>query len=84
METQTAFIRTDRTIELYAVAKVRLYFALVIDPRHAEGEDTIGFDHALHDLRLLELGVLIVHLFNRFQYFLYGLQILCLARMLCS
>ena len=84
VETQTAFVRTDSGVELHAVTEVRLHFALVINPRHAEREDTVGFNHTLHDLSCLKLGVLVVHLFNRLQHFLYCLQILCFTRMFRS
>ena len=70
METKASFIRAYRRIELNAVTEVGLYLTLVIDPRYAEREDTIRFHHSLHDLSLLELGVLVVHLFNRLQYLL--------------
>ena len=84
MKTQTAFVRTDGAIELHAVTEVGLHFALIINPCHAEGEDTIRLDHALHDLRSLKLGVLVIHLFNRLEHLLYGLQVLCLTRMFRS
>ena len=70
VETKSTFVRTDSTVELNAVTKVGLYLTLIIDPRNAEGEDTVWLDHPLHDLRLLKLGVLIIHLFNRLQYLL--------------
>ena len=81
METQTAFVRTDRRVELNAITEVRLYLTGIINPCNTESEDTVWLDHALHNLRCLKLRVLIVHLFDGFQYFLNGLQILCLARM---
>ena len=37
METQTAFVGTDRAVELNAVAQVGLNFAFVVHPRYAEG-----------------------------------------------
>ncbi len=84
METQTAFVRADSAVELNAVTEVRLYFALVIYPCDAEGEDTVRFDHSLHDFRLFKFGVLVVHLFNRLQNLLYRLQVLCFPRVLRS
>ena len=70
VETKTAFVRANGAVELHAVTQVGLHLTLIIDPRDAEREDAIGLDHALHDLRLLKFGVLIVHLFNRLQYLL--------------
>ena len=84
METQSAFVRADGAVELNTVTKVRLDFSLVINPSDTESEDTVRLDHTLHDLRLFKLGVLVIHLFNRFENLLNGLQILCLARMLRS
>ena len=83
MESETAFIRTDGSVELHTVAEVGLHLSLVIYPSHAESEDTVRLDHALHYLGLLKLRVLVIHLFNRLQHLLYGLQVLCLAGVLC-
>ncbi len=82
METQTALVGTDSAVELYAVAEVGLYLALVVYPRHTEREDTVGFYDTLDDLGLLEFGVLVVDLLDRFQYLLHCLQVLAFARML--
>ena len=51
----------------------------IIDP---EREDAVRLDHPFDDLRLLELGVLVVHLFDGFEDFLHGLEILFLKRVL--
>ena len=84
METKTAFVRANGRIELHTIAEVGLYFALVIDPGHTEGEDTIGLDHSLHDLCRLKFRVLVVHLFNGFEHFLNCLQVLCFPRVFSS
>ena len=81
MEAQTALVRTDGAVELYAVAQVHLYLALVVDPGHAERDDALGFHDALYDFGLLELGVLVVDVLDRLQHFAYCLQVLQLARM---
>ncbi len=83
VETESAFVRADRAIELHAIAEVGLHLTLVVNPCHTEREDTIGLDHSLHDLRFLEFGVLVVHLFNRLQYLLNRLQVLCFPRVFC-
>ncbi len=80
VETQTALVRTDRAVELYAVAEVGLYFALVVNPGYTEGEDTVRLNDALNDLGLLEFGVLVVHLFDGFENLAYCLQIFAFAR----
>ena len=82
METQSALVGTDCRVELDAVAQVHLYFALVVDPGHAEGDDALGFHDALHNLRFLKLRVLVVDVFDRFQNLAHCLQVLQLARML--
>ena len=82
VETDTAFIRAYSVVELYAVAYIVLDFALIINPSNAEGEDTVRLDNALYDFIALELGVLVVDLFNRHEDFLHCLEILFLARVL--
>ena len=81
METETSFVRTDCAVELHAVAEVGLDFTLVVDPGDAESEDTVGFDHPLHNLCLLEFGMLIVNFFNTFEHFLHCLEVLAFPRM---
>ena len=64
VEPQTSLVRADGAIELDAVTCVGLHFALVVNPGHTEGEDTVRLDHSLHDLGLLELGMLVVNFLN--------------------
>ena len=73
MKAQTALVRTDGTVELHAVADVHLYLALVIDPGYAEGRDAFGLHDTLYDFGLLELGMLVVDVLNRFQHLSYCL-----------
>ena len=68
VESQSTLIRADGAVELHAVAQVHLYLALVVDPGHTEGNDALGFHDALHDLRLLELGVLVIHILDALQH----------------
>ncbi len=82
METQSAFVRADGAVELYAVADVHLHLAFVVDPGHAEGGDALGFHDALHDLCLLKFGMLVVDVLDRGQHFSHGLQELGLTWML--
>ena len=42
MEAQSTLIRPQRAVELHAVACIDLDFALVIFPRDAELDDTLG------------------------------------------
>ena len=73
METQTALVRADGAIKLNTVTNVDLHFALVVDPGHTESDDSFWLYDALNNLGLLELRMLVVHIFNRFQYFTYCL-----------
>ncbi len=63
METDTAFVGANSVVELYAIAYVVLYFALVVNPGDAESEDTVGLYHTFDQTCFLELGVLVVNLF---------------------
>ena len=82
MEAQSALVGTDGAVKLYTVADVHLYFALVVNPGDAESSDAFRFNKALNDFCLLKLGVLVIHVFNGKEHFLYCLQELCFARML--
>ena len=82
VEADTAFVRANGVVELHAIADVVLYFAFVVDPGYAEGNDTVGFNHAFDDFVALELGVLVVHFFYREQYFFHCLQIFFFTGML--
>ena len=82
METQTALVGADGTVELNAVADVDLHLALVVDPRHAESGDALRLYDALNDLGFLELRVLVVDIFDRFENFSYSLEVLQFARVL--
>ena len=73
VEAQSALVRADGAIELYAVTDVHLYLALVVNPGHAEGRDAFRLHDALYDLCLFELGMLVVHIFNAFQHLSYCL-----------
>jgi len=80
VETQTAFVRADCAVELYAVTEVGLYFALVVNPRYAESEDTVRLDDTFNDFGLLKFGMLVVNLFDRFEDFAYCLQVFAFTR----
>ena len=73
METNTAFVRTYGIVELYPITEVHLHFAFIIDPRHFKGKNTVGLDHTFYELRFFKLGVSVINIFDRKQYFIYGL-----------
>ena len=64
MEANTTLVGADSAVELHAVAQVSLNLAIVINPRYAEGDDTVGLDHTLHDFSLLKFGVVVVNLLD--------------------
>ena len=64
VKSQTALVRSDSAVELDTISEVGLYLAGIVHPRHAEGEDTVGLDHPLHNLGLLELRMLVIHILN--------------------
>ena len=82
MEADTALIRADGVVELYAVAKVGLHFAAVVDPCDTEREDAVGLDHTLYNAGLFKLRVLVVDIFHTHQHFFHSLQILLFTRVL--
>ena len=82
METQTALVGTDGVVELDTVAGIHLHLSFIIDPRHAEGENTVGFDDALDDLRRFEFRMFVIHVLNGLENLLYSLQVFFLCRVL--
>ena len=73
VEAQAALVGADRAVHLDAEAAVDLDLALVVDPRHAEHELTLGLDDPLEDLGLAVLGVLVEHEGQRLGDLLDGL-----------
>lgn len=82
METETALVRTDRAVELDAIAGVGLNLTLVVNPGDTESKDTVRFNHTLHDLGFFEFRMLIIHILDRFKNLLYCLEIFVLSRIL--
>ena len=83
METDAALVGADGVVELNAVADVVLHLALVVEPGHAEGHDTVGLDHAFHYFIALEFRMLVVDVLYGHEHFFDGLQIFFLTRVLC-
>lgn len=73
METQTAFVRADSAVELYAITDVNLYFTVIVNPRNAECDDTLRLNKTLDKFCLFKLRMLVVDIFNRQQNFPYCL-----------
>ena len=60
MEAKSALVGANGTVELHAVARVHLYVAVVVNPRHPEYDDALGLHQALNNLSFLKLRMLVV------------------------
>ena len=74
MEAQAALVGADGAVELDAVAAVHLNLALIIDPRHTEGDDALRLDQTLDEAGLLVLGVLLHDGLDALQHLTDSLQ----------
>jgi len=83
METDTAFVRADSVVELYAVAEIGLHFAFIVHPRHTESKDTVGFDQSFYDFGFFKFRMLIVYIFNGQKNLFDSLKILRFTGMFC-
>ena len=75
MEADTSLVRANDIVVLHAVAHVRLYVTLIVHPVYTELIDTVGDTETLDEIHLLELGVLVVLLFNGAEDFFHCLMI---------
>ena len=82
VETQAALVGADCVVELDAVPEVDLDIALVIDPDHLEGEDTVRLHDAFCNAVGLEFRMLVVSLLYRHENFAHGLQVFAFAGVL--
>jgi len=57
VQAQTAFVRSDGAVHFDTETTVDVVFTLVIDPRHAEGDQTFRLGNAFHDFVLAVFGV---------------------------
>ena len=79
MEAQSTLVRANGTVELHAVTQVDLDVAVVIHPRHTEGNDALGFYQSFYQFDTFKLRMLVIDLLNGDEYFLDCLQILFLS-----
>ena len=82
METESALVRSDSAVELDTVAEVGLDLTVVVDPSHAESEDTVRLDKPFDNLRLFKLRMLVIDILDGFKNLLYGLKVFLLGRVL--
>ena len=73
METQSALVRPDGTVELDTEAPVDPDLAAVVHPRHPELDDTLRLHNALHHALFDILGVCLYHRLQGLQHLLHRL-----------
>ncbi len=61
MEAESSLVRSDRAVELDAVAEVGLNLTVVVDPGDTENEDSVRLYESLNDLSLLKLRMLVIN-----------------------
>ena len=64
MEAQTSLVGAYCTVELYTIAYVYMYIALIVCPRYTEHHDAFGLYDTLDNLSFFELRMLIVNILN--------------------
>ena len=80
VETKTTLVRANGVVVLNAVTIVGLHVAFVVDPVHAELDDTVGNAQTLNEVLTVKLGVLVVLILDGAQHLTNGLDVLGLAR----
>jgi hypothetical protein len=80
METDTAFVRANGVVVLYAVTHVGAYVAFIVGPSDAELVDAVGDAKAFNQVYFVEFGVFVVLFFDGTQYLFYCLMIFRLVR----
>ena len=82
MQSQTTLVRSDCGVELYSVASVDLYLAVVVHPGHTEHDHSLRLNDSLDDALLLQLRICGHYRLQRLQHFagcLQELLLLCVA-----
>ena len=74
MKTQTSFVRSDSTVELYPVTAVDLYFTFIINPWNSEHDNSFGLNHFFQNLIGFVFGVCLIGIPNRFNNFFHCLM----------
>ena len=84
METKASLIRSDRAVELNAVAAVYTGSALVVVPDDSEFDHSVRFYHAFQYRMVFIFRVSLDHRFQRCQYFFDCLKKLRFIAVLCT
>ena len=58
MKAETAFVRSDRIVELHAPGAVGAEMTFIVYPGNAEDDDPVGFGEPFEDLSLFVFGVI--------------------------
>ena len=64
METDTAFVRANGIVELYAITQVNLYFTFIVYPGHFECKDAVWLNQSLNQRSSFKFWMLVVDIFN--------------------
>jgi hypothetical protein len=59
MKAQSALVRPDGAVHLDSEPAVHLHLPVIVEPRHAEHQHTLRFNHPFQDSRFLVFGVLL-------------------------
>ena len=83
METNASLVGADGVVVLHTIAHVGAHVAAIVGPRDAEGVDALRDAQALHEVDFVELGVLVVLLFDGGEHFFHSLVVLRLVGETC-
>ena len=73
-KTDTALVRTDGGVELYAVAAVYLHLTGIVHPAYTEHDYALGLNHTLKYAGLDQIGANVSHRGQGFQHLGNGLE----------
>ena len=83
MKTKSSLVRSDRTVELYAVSCVHMSLSVVVNPRHAELNLSLRLCQSLKKgLFAVLLLICLDHRAERLKYFFDSLMEFRLSRVL--
>ncbi len=83
MKTNSTFVWAKCSIELHAISDIDVNFTLIVNPRHSECENPVGFDNPFDDCGFFKFGMLVIHILDGSKYFPDGLKIFRFPGMFC-